>query len=89
MQKITHRWEDAYQVAILETDDAVLQQRIEAAHRAIKARIDELAQDHQGTLEERLCLQIARARLDQRTSQRGPRRHVDTPQVSDSGPGAA
>jgi len=52
-------WEEAYRLAILETDDAVLQKRIDGAHRAIKARLDELALDHQGTPEEQQAIQDA------------------------------
>ena len=52
-------WEEAYRVAILETDDSVLQKRIDDAHRAIKARLDELALDHMGTPEEQQAIQAA------------------------------
>ena len=52
-------WEKAYRAAILETDDSILQRRIEAARGAIRVRLDELARDHQGTPEEQQAIHDA------------------------------
>lgn len=57
-------WQDAYRQAILETDDSVLPKRIEAAQVAIKARLEELARDHGGTVEEQQSISDALRALD-------------------------
>ncbi len=45
-------WLDVYQAAILETDWSKIEERIQAADSAIKARLFEFSQDHGGTPEE-------------------------------------
>jgi hypothetical protein len=63
-EPIGQSWEDAYHKAILETDNSVLAQRIEAADRAIKARLYELSLSHHGTLEEQQAIRDALVGLD-------------------------
>ena len=52
-------WQELYEAAILETDDAKLLQRIPTARAAIDARFKELQTDHGSTPEERLAISDA------------------------------
>lgn len=60
----TFPWQKSYLDAVLETDNSTLPQRIIAAGNAIQARTIELAQDHQGTPEERQAIAAALSGLD-------------------------
>lgn len=52
-------WEEPYNAAILETDNAKLRERIVAATTAIGARLEELRMDGQGTPEEQKAISDA------------------------------
>lgn len=52
-------WQELYEAAILETEDAELIQRLPAAKAAIDARLQELQTDHGGTSEEQQALSAA------------------------------
>jgi hypothetical protein len=52
-------WQETYFAAILETENARLRKRIDAAQASIRARIEELSMDHGGTPEEREALNSA------------------------------
>lgn len=52
-------WQELYEAAILETDDAKLLQRVSAAKAAIDARHQELQTDHGGTSEEQKAISDA------------------------------
>jgi len=56
---LDYEWQGQYAAAVLETDCAKLSRRIKEAHTAIRARVSELNQDHQGTPEERLAIDFA------------------------------
>lgn len=45
-------WMDAYKAAILETDWSKIEERIQLADSAIKARLHEFSLNHGGTSEE-------------------------------------
>jgi hypothetical protein len=57
--KADYPWQELYEAAILETDDAKLLQRIPTAKAAIDARLQELQTDHGGTSEEQQALSEA------------------------------
>ena len=63
MISLKYDWEDEYVAAILETDNARLQERISAAELAIANRVDALNMNHGGTPEERQSLATALAGL--------------------------
>jgi hypothetical protein len=50
---MTREWEKLYQAAILATDWSTIEERIQAANSAISARLQELANSHGGTPEEK------------------------------------
>ena len=52
-------WGRSYELAILETDRSRLAERIQAAERAIMARLQELNSDHGGTAEEQTAIRDA------------------------------
>ena len=52
-------WEQLYEVAIVETNLAKMQQHAQAAQAAIDARLHELQMDHGGTREEQQALSDA------------------------------
>jgi hypothetical protein len=52
-------WTSLYQAAVLETDWTKLDERIQAADSAIKARLDEFSLNHGGTREENVALSDA------------------------------
>ena len=52
-------WEQLYEVAIVETNLAKMQQHTQAAKAAIDARLHELQMDHGGTREEQQALSDA------------------------------
>ena len=53
-----------YVAAVLEADRSKLATRVVQANSAIKARINELEQDHIGTPEERMAIEDALSCLD-------------------------
>jgi len=59
-----YEWERKYVAAILETDDAVLAERISAAGLAIANRMDELNVNDGGTQEEHQSITAALASLE-------------------------
>ena len=61
---LKYEWQRAYVAAVLEADRSRLAHRVEEANRAIKARINELEQDHMGTPEERMAIEDALSCLD-------------------------
>ena len=52
-------WQELYEAAILETDDAKLRQRLPAAKAAIDVRLQELQTNHGGTSEEQQAISDA------------------------------
>jgi hypothetical protein len=52
-------WGRSYKSAILETDRSRLAERIQAAERAIMARLQDLNNDHGGTSEEQTAIRDA------------------------------
>jgi hypothetical protein len=61
---LEYEWQRPYAAAVLETDRSRLAHRIEQTSSAIKARINELKQDHMGTPEERMAIEDALSCLD-------------------------
>ena len=57
--KADYPWQELYQAAILETDDAKLLKLLPPAKAAIDARLQELQTHHGGTPEERLAISDA------------------------------
>jgi hypothetical protein len=57
--KAAYVWTQAYQAAILETDNEKLQECIQAAKAAIDNRLHELRADHRGPREERQAISDA------------------------------
>ena len=55
-QAQSYPWEKTYLAAILETDNAKLRERVEAANASIVARMDELRSDSGGTAQEQKAL---------------------------------
>jgi len=53
---LEYEWQRPYVAAVLEADRSRLAHRVEQANSAIKARINELEQDHMGTPEERMAI---------------------------------
>ena len=49
---MTYKWQEAYRIALLETNWSKMEQLIRAAETTINARRDELSLDHGGTPEE-------------------------------------
>jgi hypothetical protein len=56
-------WGPIYEAAILETDRVKLARQIEETERALKARLQELNNDHGGTPEERAAISDAMSSL--------------------------
>jgi hypothetical protein len=58
---VSHKytWEELYRAAILETNDTLLGQRIDAAEAAIGARLNELALNGHASGEERCAIRDA------------------------------
>jgi hypothetical protein len=56
-------WEEMYKAAIVETDNGMLPNRIQAAKAAIDSRLHALQGDHGGTPEERVAISDALAGL--------------------------
>jgi hypothetical protein len=52
---LEYKWQRPYVAAVLEADRSRLAHCVEQAKSAIKARINELEQDHMGTPEERMA----------------------------------
>jgi hypothetical protein len=50
------RWQKLYQLAALEADWSMIEDRIRATETAIQQRLQELTVDHGGTLEENLTI---------------------------------
>ncbi len=61
---LEYEWQRPYVAAVLEADRSRLAHRVEQAKSAIKARINELEQDHMGTPEERMAIEHALSCLD-------------------------
>jgi hypothetical protein len=59
-----HNWEDSYHAAILETDCSKMEERLQTADAAIKARLHEFSLDHGGTPEENQAIIKAVAGLN-------------------------
>ena len=57
--KAEYPWQEPYEGAILETDNAKLQHRLPAAEAAVDARVQELQAGHRGTPEERQAIHDA------------------------------
>ena len=57
--KADYSWQELYEAAILETDDAKLLTRLPAVKAAIDARLQELQMDHGGSSEERQAISDA------------------------------
>jgi len=57
--KADYPWQELYEAAILESDDAQLLERLPLVKAAIDARLQELQTDHGGTSEERQALSDA------------------------------
>jgi hypothetical protein len=57
--KAEYPWQELYEAAILETDDAKLLKCLPLAKAAIDARLQELQTDHGGTSQERQALSDA------------------------------
>jgi len=57
--KADYPWQELYEAAILETDDAKLLRRLPEAKASIDARLQELQTDHGGTSEERQAISDA------------------------------
>ena len=55
-QAQSYPWEKTYLAAILETDNARLRERMDAANASIVARLDELKRDSGGTALEQKAL---------------------------------
>lgn len=51
-----YRWEKLYEAAVLETDWAHMEDRIQVAESAIKARLLEFSSNHGGTKEEKQAI---------------------------------
>jgi hypothetical protein len=58
------KWEDRYQIAVLETNVSKMEERIEVAESAMHARLHELSFHHGGTLEEHRAIADALNRID-------------------------
>ena len=56
-------WVKSYEIAVLETDDTKLRERIQVAKSAIDTRLYEMQMDHGGTPEERQAITDALAGL--------------------------
>ena len=52
-------WQETYIATILETENARLPKRIDAAQTSIQARVEELSMDHGGTPEEQKAIASA------------------------------
>ena len=61
---LEYEWQRPYVAAVLEADRLRLAHRVEQASSAIKARINELEQDHMGTPEARMAIEDALSCLD-------------------------
>jgi hypothetical protein len=59
-----YEWQRTYHAAILETDRLKLPERIQAARKALDARIQELNADHHGSPEEQNAIRNALSALD-------------------------
>jgi hypothetical protein len=70
-----YEWEREYVAAILETDDAVLAERILAAGLAIANRMDALYVNEGGTQEEQQSITAALASLEKLRIERLGRSH--------------
>ena len=64
MISLKYDWEHEYIAAVLETDNAVLPERISTAELAIAKRVDALNMNHGGTPEEQQSLAAALAGLN-------------------------
>ncbi len=62
--KADYPWQEAYEAATLETDDAKLLKLLPVAKAAIDARLHDLQIDHGGTREERQAIGDALASLN-------------------------
>ena len=62
--KADYPWQEAYEAAILETDDAKLLKLLPVAKAAIDTRLHDLQIDHGGTPEERQAIGDALAGLN-------------------------
>jgi len=76
--KADYPWQEAYEAAILETDDAKLLTRLPAVKTAIDARLQELQTDHGGTSEERQAISDALVGLNALRRDLQARRSQDT-----------
>jgi hypothetical protein len=56
---MTSEWEKLYQTTILETDWSKIEERIQAADSAIRARLHEFSVNHGGTREENQAMSDA------------------------------
>ena len=59
-----HKWETLYRTAVLETDWTKIEEDIQAAENAIRARLHEFSMNHGGTPEENQAIVDAGKRLD-------------------------
>jgi hypothetical protein len=59
-----HEWEKLYRTAVLETDWTKIEEDIQAAENAIRARLYEFSMNHGGMPEENQAIVGARKRLD-------------------------
>ena len=75
MITLKYEWEHEYVNAILETDVAVLADRILAAELAIANRMDVLSMNHAGTREEQQSITAALASLEKLRIERLGRSH--------------
>lgn len=76
--KADYPWQELYEAAILETDNAKLLTRLPAVKAAIDSRLQELQADHGGTPEEReaisdalVGLNVLRKELQERSHETG------------------
>ena len=78
---MTYSWQGAYRAAILETDWTKIQERLQAAERAIDERERILSLDHGGTPEERQAIADALHGLTQLKTEIIDWRKEQTPQI--------
>jgi hypothetical protein len=57
-------WQNLYQAAVLETDWAIIEERIKAVESAVEARLHEFSLDHGGTPEENQAIINAVTKLN-------------------------
>jgi len=59
-----YEWQELYAAALLETDWSVIEEKIQPAENAIRARLSEFSMNHGGTPEENQAIQDALNGLD-------------------------